>query len=206
MSDEQLYAAIRTAVRTDPPPVPDMVAGGLARGRSLRRRRGVIGGAAVAAVVCVSGVVVGVVAGVDEPDRTETATATDPGPCRSDVRDDVIPPWARVGFSDPEPVVPHVMGERGEIVAILFGRTLHSPPSQEVNNKILWVAQTVDFGGTLEIDAVRAGTTTHVSREVPGGPGPSTIDLPEPGCWHLELRWGDGADQHDSMDLEYVRP
>ena len=32
------------------------------------------------------------------------------------------------------------------------------------------------------------------------------IDLPLAGCWRLTLTWGPGADQTDTMDLQYVAP
>jgi hypothetical protein len=212
MTDEQLQTAIRSAVRTDDPSVSDLVAGGLARGQALRRRRQVTGAVAAVAVVALSTATAAALTGDDEPspaasDPSGTATSGPAGPCRSAVVNTVLPSWARGGFSDPTPSVPHVMGDDGDIVAILFGRTLHSPPSDEVNNKILWVGTTgADPGGSLEIDAVLAGTSRHVSREVQGGPGPSTIDLPAAGCWHLELTWGERPDQQDSLDLDYVRP
>jgi hypothetical protein len=117
----------------------------------------------------------------------------------------VLPTWARDGFSDPEPVVAHVMGDHGRIVAILFGRVLHAPPAKRVNNKILWASPTSGFS-PLQIDAVRAGDDRVVHREVTGGPGPSIIDLPEAGCWHLTLQWGDAPGQRDTMALEYVGP
>ena len=43
----------------------------------------------------------------------------------------------------------------------------------------------------------------RVERSVADGPGPSTIDLPEAGCWRMTLSW---ADRTDSLDLEYVSP
>ena len=41
-----------------------------------------------------------------------------------------------------------------------------------------------------------------VTRVVVGGPGPSGINLPAPGCWRLSLRWSGRADE---LDLRYVR-
>jgi hypothetical protein len=38
-------------------------------------------------------------------------------------------------------------------------------------------------------------------REVAEGPGPSTLDLPAPGCWTLDLRW---ADRTDTLRLSYL--
>jgi hypothetical protein len=37
---------------------------------------------------------------------------------------------------------------------------------------------------------------------VRGGPGPSIVDLPSPGCWALTLRWSGHVDH---LDLEYRR-
>jgi len=39
-----------------------------------------------------------------------------------------------------------------------------------------------------------------VNRKVSGGPGPSIINLPTPGCWRLRVRWSGRA---DSLDLRY---
>ena len=45
------------------------------------------------------------------------------------------------------------------------------------------------------------GSGQTASRTVDGGPGPSIIDLPAPGCWSLNLSWGD---HHDHLRLEYA--
>jgi len=39
-----------------------------------------------------------------------------------------------------------------------------------------------------------------ISRIVQGGPGPSLVDLPAPGCWRLTLSWWG---RRDSLDLKY---
>jgi hypothetical protein len=41
-----------------------------------------------------------------------------------------------------------------------------------------------------------------VTRVVPGGPGPSIIDLPAAGCWRVDASWGRHRDQ---LDLNYHR-
>jgi hypothetical protein len=64
-----------------------------------------------------------------------------PNGCRPDVRRGVLPVWARAGFSEPRPRIPHVIGRGVQIVAILFGYPLVAPPAQRRNNKILWVAR-----------------------------------------------------------------
>ena len=98
--------------------------------------------------------------------------------------------------------MPYVLGDRGQIVAILWADhdPLVVPPAADRNNKILWVAR-AGSGGSLRIDAHLLGAGRSVTRTVDGGPGPSIIDLPEPGCWSLDLTWGR---QHDHLQLEYA--
>ena len=135
------------------------------------------------------------------------APAASPAPsprsgCASPVRTDALPEWARAGFSDDGSGTPHVYGDQDEILAVLFGAPLLSPPGPDRSNKILWVPkQPIERGGTLKIAATLDGTTVRADREVPGGPGPSGIDLPEPGCWHLTLTW---SGRTDTMALTYA--
>src|SRR3954447_6119576 len=109
-----------------------------------------------------------------------------------------IPAWARAGFSDPQPRAPHVVGDSGRIAAILFGDPLVAPPAKDRANKILWVAKHQE-SGDLRIRARRDGQV--LERTVPGGPGPSIVDLPA-GCWRLTLTWAGGS---DTLDLGYAQ-
>jgi hypothetical protein len=199
--EDQLTTAMRASVETLTPPVAGLVSGGVARGQRKRRQRFAVVSAAVVVALALTGVGAAI---ANRGDGT-SSTVTPAGPsCSSVVLTGVLPTWARDGFSEPEPAVPHVLSTKGNMAAILFGSTLYSPPSKDVNNKILWVTRPIEgTSGTLFIDAVRAGTTTHVHREVQGGPGPSYVDLPQAGCWHLKLRWGA---QRDTIDLVYQRP
>jgi hypothetical protein len=126
-------------------------------------------------------------------------------PCRSIVDTGVLPVWARGGFSDPKPRIPHVLGRSRKIVAILFAYPLLSPPPRDHNNKILWVARRAN-GAALRIRAQRMVGSDRigapVSRTIAGGPGPSIVNLPAPGCWRFTLRW---ASQTDTLDLRYHR-
>ena len=127
--------------------------------------------------------------------------------CHSVVHKGVLPTWARTGFSDPRPRLPHVIGRSGEIAALVFGYPLRSPPVKDRSNKILWVSRRqVRALSDLRIRAQRMEGRRRVGRPVTrvvvGGPGPSGIDLPAPGCWRLTLRWSGRTDQ---LDLRYVR-
>ncbi|HEX6698108.1 MAG TPA: hypothetical protein VF080_14975, partial [Solirubrobacteraceae bacterium] len=134
--------------------------------------------------------------------RSSTASV-----CHSVVHHGVLPTWARTGFSDPRPRLPHVIGRSGEIAALVFGYPLRSPPAKDRGNKILWVSRrAVRPLSDLRIRAQRMDGRRRVGRPVisvvVGGPGPSGIDLPAPGCWRLTLRWSGRTDQ---LDLRYVR-
>ncbi|MFF0152889.1 hypothetical protein [Micromonospora sp. NPDC005203] len=118
-----------------------------------------------------------------------------------------LPDWADAGFHGTSRG-PHVFGAKGDIVAVLFAHPLRLVRSDGSNNKILWVARAATTSAdptapaTLVITATLDGTDTRVTREVAGGPGPSIIDMPQAGCWHLDLRW---SGHTDTMDLVYAR-
>jgi hypothetical protein len=125
--------------------------------------------------------------------------------CHSVVHKGVLPTWARTGFSDPRPRLPHVLGRSGEIAALVFGYPLRSPPATD-SNKILWVSRrNVKALSDLRIHAQRMDGRRRVGRAVTrvvvGGPGPSGINLPAPGCWRLTLRW---SGRTDELDLQYA--
>jgi hypothetical protein len=126
--------------------------------------------------------------------------------CRAEVIVGVLPMWARAGFRDPNPRMPYVLGQAGEIAGILFANPLRSPPRKGRNNKILWVSHVPTTPGSdLRISAQRMTGSepvgSPVKRSVIGGPGPSIINLPSAGCWRLSLRW---SEQVDTLDLRYV--
>lgn len=153
--------------------------------------------AATAVVVVALGVAPGAVA-------TPSATTATP-PCHAAVRTGILPPWARGGFSSPRPRIPHVLGRSGRIVAVLFGYPLRSPRAPNRANKVLWVSRTTPrTPAALWIRAQRLdGTTpagTPVEHVVRGGPGPSYVDVPSPGCWRLTLSW---SGRRDTLDLAY---
>jgi hypothetical protein len=141
----------------------------------------------VAAVAAVGGIAVA----RGGPDETRSCQAVDRG---------VLPEWARTGFSEREPRIAHVIGREGRLAAILFG-PLTAPPRKDEGNKILWVSREPQTAPSdLELTARRVDGGETVHRTVPGGPGPSGIDLPEPGCWRIDATW---AGQRDELELAY---
>ncbi len=197
--EDQLASAMRASVEGLAPAPGELAGGGMERGRRRRRRRRY---AAVTAAVAVAALATGAAVAAMQRGGSDQPVVTATGSCDGTPRTGVLPTWARDGFSDPEPAVPHVLSRDGRMAAILFG-PLQSPSAQGRNNKILWVERPDSPGTPLTIDAVRAGSDgTVVHREL-AGPGPSFVDLPQPGCWRLTLRFGEFR---DTIDLEYARP
>ena len=121
--------------------------------------------------------------------------------CRTNFTPRALPSWANAGFDPPTQPMPYVLGDSGDIVAIVWADhdPLSAPPRADRNNKILWVSRA--FGAPLRIQATLTGSRQAATRTVDGGPGPSIIDLPAPGCWSFDLTWGD---HHDHLQLEYA--
>jgi hypothetical protein len=115
-----------------------------------------------------------------------------------------LPVWARSGFHPANLAMPHVMGEADNIVAILWAArdALHSPSLPDRSNKILWVSRIpLVAPNPLVINATLADSTRTATVSLPGGPGPSIINLPAPGCWTLHLSWSGHTDE---LKLRYV--
>jgi hypothetical protein len=138
---------------------------------------------------------------------TSAGTSVGANSCRSDVRYSPLPTWARSGFNPPGQPESHVLGVRNDIVAILWARhdPLVSPALPDRNNKILWVSRVaLSSDANLQIRARRMVGSEPVgpvqSREVVGGPGPSSVNMPSPGCWLFQLSW---SGHTDSVALDY---
>lgn len=119
--------------------------------------------------------------------------------CLAQRADGPLPVWARSGFHPPGQPIGHVLGLRGDVVAILWGgpeSSLYAPPLRNQGNKVLWVSRLADKpGAPLTIRAVLNGTDRTAARELPNGAGPSYVNLPAPGCWTLGLSWSGHRDQ-----------
>jgi len=120
----------------------------------------------------------------------------------------VLPVWAQTGFHGGPPRTTHVVGRQGQIAAIVFGyplRASSSTPATGHGNKILWVSRTLPASpAALWIRAQQMTGTkavgAPVGRVLMGGPGPSYVNLPRPGCWRLQLSW---SGRKDTLDLAY---
>lgn len=210
--EQQVAVAMHATAERVTPPVDVLVRGGAERGARLRRRRSryvvAFGGAVGAMAVLVVALATGFGSHAPRPTPPAGQHAVSPAACGSPVRTDVLPEWAWAGFSNPKAGgIPWVMGAEGKLVAILFGQPLSAPEAKDHANKILWVSQ---WGQEPMAPLVVTATARGALRPqpvvvpIPGGPGPSYLDLPYPGCWHLDLTWDNGK-QHDSMDLTYVK-
>ncbi|XVQ84015.1 hypothetical protein ACQP2K_35140 [Microbispora siamensis] len=95
-----------------------------------------------------------------------------------------------------------MFSEHGDIIAVLFNYPPVASPEPDISNKILWVSRLPQQPmRPLTIEAVLDGTTTSVVREIAGGPGPSSVNLPKAGCWHLTLSW---SGHTDAMTLRFT--
>ena len=142
--------------------------------------------------------------GSDDSDRSAKTAPTESiaGSCPAVVQTGSLPTWARGGFTPANQTIAHVVGAKGDIAGVLFGFPLTSPPRADRSNKILWASRPqVEVGSDLKIHATLDGTSTVANRKVEGGPGPSIVDLPKPGCWTLDLQW---SGHTDTIRLNYV--
>jgi hypothetical protein len=117
------------------------------------------------------------------------------GPCvPAPVRRDSPPPWT-VSAGVPSPT-PYALGSGEPVAAFFFAYPLRAGHPTSPANKILWVVGAPRNGRPLAITArpmSAPGPAVVFHREADSGPGeiyPSVIDLPTPGCWRLDLRWG----------------
>ena len=192
MTENQLHTAL-TDLADAAPHDPDLAA---SVHRRVTRRR-LTAWAPLAAAVAVLAVVAGVL--LFRPQSAPVAAAT--SACAPLVSR-VLPSWARAGFSDPEPKMPFATSSGGTMVAIVFADALVSPALPDRGNKILWVTSDNDSAGQgLHINGHREGGTETMTETVDGGPGPSYVDVPAPGCWIFDLNWGS---HHESVALTYL--
>jgi hypothetical protein len=100
-----------------------------------------------------------------------------------------------------------------EVIVGMIG-ALRAGHPENPSNKILWVARyTNNSYLTITADPRGASGPNVTYEALPASPGniyPSTIDVPQPGCWHLDLAYESIVDSHGkrqtrraSVDLDY---
>lgn len=170
---------------------PDLAA---AARRGVRQHRRLIAGPIAVSVAVL------LVLGVGWVARSPGMGSASPGPsaCQP-LLTTPVPVWARAGFTGTT-YPPFAYSASGNLVAIVFGDPLTAPPANNHNNKILWVAR-AGSPGDLVITGHLEGADRTARIDTGASPGPSIVDLPAPGCWHLNLRWGDHT---DTIDLRWA--
>ena len=203
MISEHDLSTLLDLATNDVEPLPLSLETLIVDGRRARRRRARhLGAAGVAAAVAA-----GTLAATTPWSHPDPSPLSGAAGCQTSIPSRVLPTWARAGFSGRSPKMTYVVGREDRLAALVFAQPLTAPaPTDGRHNKILWVVHPLpgavprgESGPNLVIHA-RLGTTSVV-RTVTDGPGPSIVDLPTAGCWHLDLSW---SGQTDSMDLYYA--
>jgi hypothetical protein len=144
--------------------------------------------------------------GAARPALSTATSALPEAACQPHPVDGVIPGWARSGFHPAAYRMYYELGRSDRIVALLWAHPLRSPQSPRYFNKILWVSR-LPVNGSPTLIRAQQMKGTHdvgmpVTETVVGGPGPSYLNMPSPGCWRMTLTW---SGYRDSLDLDYVR-
>ena len=166
--------------------------------RPSRRRRLLVSAAASASVLAVVGASYLLVDDDNgSPAASSSASADRPTGCRP-ATSRLLPAWARSGFTAPYRAT-YVTSARGDLIAVLFV-PLREPQPAGRSNKVLWLSRR-GVADPVRIEGRLHGSSLTTRTVLPDGLGPSTVDVPRPGCWRLTLRWP--GDQ-DSINLEYA--
>ena len=120
-----------------------------------------------------------------------------PGGCGATLAyDRVQPAWlVESGAHNNPNGVPFVLAIPETAAGFIFGYPLRAGHRTSPSNKILWVVRLPRNGSSLSIAGSLSGSDGPAfSRSFPAnsGPGeiyPSIVDVPEPGCWRIDLAW-----------------
>ena len=118
-----------------------------------------------------------------------------------------VPAWLDdAGAHNNPDGLPYAVATPAIAAGFLFGYPLRAGHPDNPANKILWVVARPRGGSALTISAHPIGkaapivTTVQPANSSPGEIYPSIVDVPQTGCWHLDLAW---AGQQASVELEY---
>jgi hypothetical protein len=116
-----------------------------------------------------------------------------------------LPAWTA---SAQAPSLPFVVSHEGNLVGVVFGYPLTSPPRQTgPDNKILWIVREPRAGSDLALtlrpqDGGDAVTVSEPPDSSPGEIYPSIVDVPAPGCWQVVAEWNG---HRATLELSYRR-
>jgi hypothetical protein len=134
--------------------------------------------------------------------------AVDPARCvPAAIHAGAPPSWTASAWSESSPNfrVPYALASGDAAGAFFFARTLRAGHPTNPSNKVLWIVRFPRNGHPLEVSARLGRDPSEVVRtswpadSEPGEIYPSEVDLPTPGCWHLDLAWGS---HRASIDVE----
>ena len=114
--------------------------------------------------------------------------------CENAITEGTLPEWADAARVE---VARYVIADDRSALGVLWADPLIAgePSPEHPTNKILWIMNRARKGSDLTVLASLDGSTASphaFTFEANSGPGeiyPTEIDLPEPGCWQLRLRW-----------------
>lgn len=117
-----------------------------------------------------------------------------------------VPHWLDVagGYNNPE-TLPYVIAHPPIAAGFLFVYPTHAGANAPV--KVLWVVRNPRDGSPLRISGHPLSATTPTVQDMRpdnSGPGeiyPDGVNVPSPGCWQFDLRWGGN---HTQVELNYA--
>jgi hypothetical protein len=100
--------------------------------------------------------------------------------------------------------IPYVLATPPVVAGFIFGYPLRAGHPTNPANKILWQVNALPYGPSLDITAHLVGSNAAAVTQSVGfldnGDLPSIVDMPQPGCWHMDLSW---SGHHAAMELQY---
>ncbi len=149
---------------------------------------------------CVAAVATGCTSQQSSP--ASSPTALDGGWGATPVLRGTPPAWLNKPGS---PVgMPYVLADPPQAAGFLFAQPLRVGHPQNPSNKILWEVNELPYGPSLDLNGHPVGSATPAINDSFGflasGDVPSTVDVPQAGCWHFDLTW---SGHRASVDLLY---
>jgi hypothetical protein len=118
-----------------------------------------------------------------------------------------VPAWLDAAGDNNNPdFLPYVIANPPDAAAFLFANPLRAGHPANPSNKVFWVVGLPRNGTAMQLTDHPVGKSTPAVRDSipadssPGEIYPSIVDVPEPGCWHFDLRW---AGNKAAIELQF---